>query len=77
MIIKLKSTNHGLVCEHADDVDVSGEENLPVFQLIHPVLVEQQTEVLVERSRVGEEGRRHHDVTNQSETTTLVFTEAR
>ena len=68
-------TDHGLVGEHADDVDVSGEENLPVFQLIHPVLVEKQTEVLVERSRVREESRGHHYVAHQSETNTLVFTD--
>ena len=69
----IKYTDHGLVGEHADDVDVSREENLPVFQLIHPVLVEKKTEVLVERSRVREESRGHHDIAHQPETNTLVL----
>ena len=60
-------TNRRRYDEHVDDVEVGCVRDLPVLHLLAPVLVEQQSEVLVERSRVGQEGRGDQHITHQAE----------
>ena len=61
------STHLSGVSEHVDEVEVGGEGDLPVLELLHPVPVEQPAVLLVEGSGVGQEGRGQQHVPHQPE----------
>ena len=44
------------VHQHINSVEVQGERDLSVLELLKPVLEEKASEILVKRTRIGQEG---------------------
>ena len=59
-------TYGGRVDQHVNRVELGREGNLAILQLLHPVLVEQDTEVLVEWPRVGQETAADQNIAHKS-----------
>ena len=52
--------------QHRDNIEISSEGYLPVFQFFLPVLIEQSSVILIKGSRVREESCGQEHITNKS-----------
>jgi len=64
-VFSLNERYRGVVDKHVGDVEVDSERNLAGLEVLDPTVLQQATEVLVERSAVRQKRRAQQHVADQ------------